>query len=133
MSVQSAAAILSDLRDQREAAETEAKRLQEAETQAEMDLFHEMSEAGISSFKSDELGKQFVRVTNRYPRLADKLREDDMLAWLRNIGHGGVIREQINPSTLKATLRSIAEEGVTMPEYIEIFEKDAVQVKRSAK
>jgi hypothetical protein len=109
-----------------EAAVTALKAEKEAVTRA---LLSAMASEGLDSFKSAALGKHLIATEKKFPRLADKTRELEMLAWLEALGHGGVIRRQVNPSTLGATLREIVESGADLPDFIEIHKENDVTMR----
>jgi hypothetical protein len=72
--------------------------------------------AGKGSFTLEDGSK--VHLTNSTFFHVKAEHRADFYAWLRSNGNGGVVVEYVHPSTQKATLNTLKEEGVTLPDWI---------------
>lgn len=109
----------------------ELKAANEGEEALEKQLFAEMAETGMSSFTDDILGLKFSTTTKRFPHLADKLKEAELYDFLREKGYGDAIRTMMPPSTLKASLKELADAGVVMPDYVQTYEQIGISVRKA--
>lgn len=74
-----------------------------------------MKEKGIKTINIEDVG----RVTVSYRFSCTMLDKDAGLNWLRSNGHGGIIIETVNSSTLSAFAKAqLEEEGVDLPDAI---------------
>lgn len=107
--------------DAEELLESALKKVKATKAGVEAALVASMTQDEMTSMHTKELG-QFIVQPFTSPSLGDKEREADMLAWLRGLGYGGLIREQIHSSSLKATINEVIKSGEPLPSYIRVFE-----------
>jgi cell division protein FtsB len=131
MSLPDLAREYADLEDRIATLESEVKALTVRRDEVEKDLLMAMANAELDTFKSATLGRTFIAGERKFPRLADKTREEEMHAWLVEQGYGAIVKPSVQSSTLRAALKEIAEKKVEMPPFIETYKETRISMRRN--
>ena len=92
------------------------------------DLPEAMETAEIDKFTVDGVGTVFLQ-TKLYADIAAAERES-AYAWLRDNGHGELIKEYVWPQTLNAFCKEQLEKGSELPEFIKASFAQQAQLRR---
>lgn len=109
-----------ELRDKRDKAKKDAE-----EAQVVFDLFRKrdfvsiMEDMGVESMRVKDIGVVSI-TTDAYTSVKKENREA-AYKWLKDNGHGDVIKNNVNSSTMKALLKDLRRQGVEFPEEIFSF------------
>jgi len=95
----------------REAADVAARAAKEAATECEMceaELLDAFIEEGVNSVDIDGIGK--LSMTTRDFMSVPASNQPAFFAWMKETGHGGLLKEYVNPQTLSAWMKERREE-----------------------
>lgn len=126
--------LINDLYDARLAkaeAEERLRERKEALAAAEQAVIDEMIETEVTSIKV--AGNTFsLRTSAQYSCPAEFTEE--LFTLLRRDGLGAIIKEKVDPRTLSAALREMAEEGELPDDYgsiVKVYEKQSISVRKA--
>lgn len=106
--------LLSELKDKLDRVNDYRTKLnKELELLSKVVLPNAMNDEGISSVKVDGVGRVTLR-SDIYARIPAANREAAM-EWLREHGHGGLIKETVHHGTLRAAMKELLREGKELP------------------
>lgn len=120
---------LRELTDQKEGLEGQLK-----EVEAELKLLKTdvipktMDENEIEKFSVDGVGTIFTQV--RVLAYVKKEDEAQFHAWLRDNGHGDLIREYVFPATLSSFAKEQLESGVELPAFFSASKVETAMLRR---
>jgi len=124
---------LHDLRCQIANVSSILQSLQEDERElSQVTLPEKMKEIGMSTF-SLKSGEK-VSIKHKIKASLTKARKEEGFAWLRENGHGTLIKERVveenvHPQTLSAFAREQLAQGKPLPECFSVYEYDQTEIK----
>ncbi len=94
----------------------EADKIKAQEGMLKAKLLEVMDSLQMQSFKMKGVGLVYVHASPKISVLkADK---PEVMKWLKENGHGDIVKEDVNASTLKAFVVGLREEGFPLPPLI---------------
>lgn len=88
-----------------------------------------VSDTGNGSFTLPDGSK--IVLTNRFYASVKKPDMDAFMEWLREQGHGGIIKESVHSSTLTAFCREQVEAGCPLPPEVSTYTETAASIRKS--
>jgi hypothetical protein len=106
--------------------ETKLKLLKTKRDETEKELVTLMDDSLVSRLTVGDC--TFYRRTDRYPRPQS---QEDLFTWLNQIGRGDMIKPGVNSQSLRSLCLELLRENQPVPEHIQMFDVNRVQIKRS--
>jgi seryl-tRNA synthetase len=121
---------LRELKDRKDTLEGELKELdQELKTLTTETLPAAMDENDIEKFTVEGVGTIYQQV--KVYAYVKKENEPKFHAWLREQGHGDMIREYVFPATLSSFAKEQIEAGVELPDFLPAAKVPTAMLRRS--
>jgi hypothetical protein len=118
-----------ELKDRKDSLNAELKELQEELTILETQLLpQKMEENEIEKFTTDGVGTIFTQI-KVYASVV-KAEESRFHDWLREQGHGAMIKPTVAPGTLSSFAKEQLEAGVELPEFIKATKIETAMLRR---
>ncbi len=118
-----------ELKDQKEAHEETLKAInKELEDLAVNQLPTAMDENEIEKFTVEGVGTIYQQV-EVYANVK-KENQETFFAWLRENGHGDLVKETVYPQTLKSFAKEQIEAGVDLPDYVTAHKVPTARLRR---
>jgi hypothetical protein len=118
-----------ELKDRKDSLNAELKELQEELSRLETELLpQKMEENEIEKFTTDGVGTIFTQV-KVYASVV-KADETSLHNWLRDQGHGALIKETVAPGTLNSFVKEQLEQGTDLPEFIKATKIETAMLRR---
>lgn len=118
-----------ELKDRKETLESELKECQAEITLLEKEVIpQKMDENEIEKFTVEGVGTIFTQM--KVYASVPKEREMEFHAWLRDEGHGDMIRDYVFPGTLSSFAKEQLEQGVELPEFIKATKIETAMLRR---
>lgn len=117
MSVSELAAALRGLKNRLEEITALKSKIQKAHDFLSIDVLPDrMDEEGIQTLKIKDVGR--LQMSSDIRCAVPAANRDDVKDWLNNNGHGSMVSETINASTLKAFVREMMKENKEWPSHL---------------
>lgn len=118
-----------ELKDRKDSLESEMKEItQELEVLTKEVLPSAMDENEVEKFTVDGVGTIFTQM--KVYAYVKKENEEKFHDWLREKGHGDLIKAYVFPATLAAFAKEQLEAGVELPDFIPAVKQEVAQLRR---
>jgi len=119
---------LTELKQEREERKAKLQEIENLIRSLEEEINAAMLEQGISNLKIDGVGTAYV--ASRLYASVRKADVDRTVEWLKQIGIGDISTRTINSSTLSAIIKDLLDEGKSIPDFVNYYVKNTVNIRR---
>ncbi len=93
-------------------------------------LLDVMDSIGMTQFRMKDVGLVYIHNSPKASVLkADK---EELMQWLKDHGHGDIVKEDVNTNTLKAFVRGLREEGQPLPPLVREWVHREPRIRKSS-